>query len=442
MEAAVSATPSAMGMSNRKQWYRNLTIQVLIAMLLGALVGWFFPAVGPALRPFAELFIKMVKMVIGPLVFLMVVTGVSGMGDLKRVGRVGVKAVLYFEVVTTVALVIGLIAGNLFHPGAGMAPPAATDAQRAVVEKFAGVAREQSLLNFVINIVPDNIFGAFEHNDVLQIMFFAVLFGAALVALGERGKKVEESIERLTSVLFGVVAIVIHYAPIAAFSAMAFTVGAFGLSSLGSLAELVLITYVAMAFFIFVVLGIVARIFGFNVLKFLSYIREEIVIMLSTSNSESVLPRLMEKMQRLGCARSVVALVLPTGYTLNQDGTSIYLSLSTLFIAQAYGIHLTITQQVELIVIMMITSKGVGGVSGAGFVILASTLAAIGTLPVEGLALLLGVERFMSMGRGMVNMIGNAVATVVVSKSEGALDESAAVAEYQKYFADASIANL
>ena len=442
MEAVVSAMPSATGISRRRKWYRNLTIQVLIAMLLGALVGWFFPVVGPTLRPFAELFIKMVKMVIGPLVFLMVVTGVSGMGDLKRVGRVGVKAVIYFEVVTTVALVIGLIAGNLFHPGVGMTPQAATDAQRAVVEKFAGVAKEQSLLNFVLNIVPDNIFGAFEHSDVLQIIFFAVLFGAALVALGERGKKVEESIERLTSVLFGVIAIVIRYAPIAAFSAMAFTVGAFGLSSLGSLAELVLVTYVAMAFFIFVVLGIVGRIFGFNILKFLSYIREEIVIMLSTSNSESVLPRLMEKTQRLGCARSVVALVLPTGYTLNQDGTSIYLSLSTLFIAQAYGIHLTITQQVELIVIMMITSKGVGGVSGAGFVILASTLAAIGTLPVEGLALLLGVERFMSMGRGMVNMIGNAVATVVVSKSERALDESAAVAEYQKYFADPSIANL
>ena len=442
MEAAVSTMPPAMGISRRKQWYRNLTIQVLIAMLLGALVGWFFPAVGPALRPFAELFIKMVKMVIGPLVFLMVVTGVSGMGDLKRVGRVGVKAVLYFEVVTTVALIIGLVAGNLFHPGAGMAPPVATDAQRAVVEKFAGVAKEQSLLNFVLNIVPDNIFGAFEHSDVLQIMFFALLFGAALVALGERGKKVEELIERLTAVLFGVIAIVIRYAPIAAFSAMAFTVGAFGLSSLGSLAALVLTTYVAMAFFILVVLGVVARIFGFNILKFLSYIREEIVIMLSTSNSESVLPRLMEKMQRLGCVRSVVALVLPTGYTLNQDGTSIYLSLSTLFIAQTYGIHLTITQQVELIVIMMITSKGVGGVSGAGFVILASTLAAIGTLPVEGLALLLGVERFMSMGRGMVNMIGNAVATVVVSKSEGALDEGAAVAEYRKYFADPSIANL
>jgi aerobic C4-dicarboxylate transport protein len=442
MVAAVSAMPSAVGISRRKQWYRNLTIQVLIAMLLGALVGWCFPAVGPALRPFAELFIKMVKMVIGPLVFLMVVTGVSGMGDLKRVGRVGVKAVLYFEVVTTVALVIGLFAGNLFHPGAGMAPPAATDAQRAVVEKFAGVAKDQSLLNFVLNIVPDNIFGAFEHNDVLQIMFFAVLFGAALVALGERGKKVEESIERLTAVLFGVIAIVIRYAPIAAFSAMAFTVGAFGLSSLGSLAKLVLVTYAAMAFFIFVVLGIVTRVFGFKILRFLSYIREEIIIMLSTSNSESVLPRLMEKLQRLGCARSVVALVLPTGYTLNQDGTSIYLSLSTLFIAQAYGIHLTITQQVELIVIMMITSKGVGGVSGAGFVILASTLAAIGTLPVEGLALLLGVERFMSMGRGMVNMIGNAVATVAVSKSEGALDENAAVAEYRRYFDDPSIVSL
>jgi aerobic C4-dicarboxylate transport protein len=442
MEAAVSVMPRPVAIARRKKWYRNLTIQVLIAMLLGALVGWFFPAVGPALRPFAELFIKMVKMVIGPLVFLMVVTGVSGMGDLKRVGRVGLKAVLYFEIVTTVALVIGLVAGNLTHPGAGMTPPSASDAQRAVVEKFAGVAKEQSLVSFMINIVPDNIFGAFEHGNVLQIMFFAVLFGAALVALGEPGKKVEESIERLTAVLFGVIAIVIRYAPIAAFSAMAFTVGAFGLSSLGSLAELVLSTYAAMIFFIFVVLGIVARLFGFGILRFLSYIREEIVIMLSTSNSESVLPRLMEKMQGLGCARSVVALVLPTGYTLNQDGTSIYLSLSTLFIAQAYGIHLTIPQQVELVVIMMITSKGVGGVSGAGFIILASTLAAIGTLPVEGLALLLGVERFMSMGRGLVNMIGNAVATVVVSRSENALDEKTAVAEYQKHFGDPSITRL
>jgi aerobic C4-dicarboxylate transport protein len=442
VEAALSAMPSAHKVAPPVRWYKNLTIQVLIAMLLGALVGWLFPAIGPALRPFAELFIKMVKMVIGPLVFLMVVTGITGMGDLKRVGRVGVKAVLYFEVVTTIALVIGLFAGNIFRPGSGMTPPAANSVQSAVVEKFAGAAKEQSFLNFVLNIVPDNIFGAFERGDVLQIMFFAILFGAALVSLGERGKKLEESIERLSAVLFGVIAIVIRYAPIAAFSAMAFTVGGLGLSSLGSLAILVLSTYAAMAFFIFVVLGLVARIFGFGILRFLSYIREEIVIMLSTSNSESVLPRLMDKLQTLGCARSVVALVLPTGYTLNQDGTSIYLSLSTLFIAQAYGIHLTITQQVELIAIMMITSKGVGGVSGAGFVILASTLAAIGTLPVEGLALLLGVERFMSMGRGLVNMIGNAVATVVVSKSENALDQDAAIAEYRKHFGDPTISSL
>jgi aerobic C4-dicarboxylate transport protein len=424
------------------KWYFSLTTQVLVAMFLGALAGWMFPQLGAALRPFAELFIKMVKMVIGPLVFLMVVAGISGMGDLKKVGRVGVKAVVYFEVVTTVALVVGLVAGNLFHPGAGMSPPAPSESQRAVVVKFSGVAKEHSVLDFLLNIVPDNVFGAFVHGDVLQIIFFAVLFGAAVLAMGEKGRKIEETIDRLSAALFGVIAIVIRYAPIAAFSAMAFTVGAFGLSSLGSLALLVLSTYAAMAFFIFVVLGLVARVYGFSLLKFLAYIKEEILIMLSTSNSESVLPRLMEKMQKLGCSKSVVALVLPTGYTLNQDGTSIYLSLSTLFIAQAYGIHLSVTQQIGLVAIMMITSKGVGGVSGAGFVILASTLAAIGTLPVEGLALLLGVERFMSMGRGLINMIGNAVATVVVAKSEGELDEPGAIEESRRHFADPAISAI
>jgi aerobic C4-dicarboxylate transport protein len=372
----------------------------------------------------------------------MVVAGISGMGDLKKVGRVGMKAVVYFEVVTTVALVVGLVAGNLFHPGSGMSPPAPSESQRAVVEKFSGAAKEHSVVDFLLNIVPDNVFGAFVHGDVLQIMFFAVLFGAALLSIGEKGRKIEETIDRLSAALFGVIAIVIRYAPIAAFSAMAFTVGAFGLSSLGSLALLVLSTYAAMAFFIFVVLGLVARFYGFSLLRFLAYIKEEILIMLSTSNSESVLPRLMEKMQKLGCSKSVVALVLPTGYTLNQDGTSIYLSLSTLFIAQAYGIDLSVTQQVGLVAIMMITSKGVGGVSGAGFVILASTLAAIGTLPVEGLALRLGVERFMSMGRGLINMIGNAVATVVVAKSEGELDESGAIEEYRRHFADPAISTI
>jgi aerobic C4-dicarboxylate transport protein len=424
------------------KWYFNLTTQVLVAMILGALAGWMFPQIGAALKPFAELFIKMVKMVIGPLVFLMVVAGISGMGDLKKVGRVGVKAVVYFEVVTTVALVVGLVAGNLFHPGSGMSPSAPSESQRAVVEKLSGAAKEHSVLDFLLNIVPDNALGAFVHGDVLQIMFFAVLFGVAVLAMGEKGRRIEETIDRLSAALFGVIAIVIRYAPIAAFSAMAFTVGAFGLSSLGSLALLVLSTYVAMAFFVFVVLGLVARLYGFRLLKFLSYIKEEILIMLSTSNSESVLPRLMEKMQKLGCARPVVALVLPTGYTLNQDGTSIYLSLSTLFIAQAYGINLSVTQQIGLVAIMMITSKGVGGVSGAGFVILASTLAAVGTLPVEGLALLLGVERFMSMGRGLINMIGNAVATVVVAKSEGELDESGAIEEYRRHFADPAISAI
>jgi aerobic C4-dicarboxylate transport protein len=280
------------------------------------------------------------------------------------------------------------------------------------------------------------------HGEVLQIMFFAVLFGAALLTLGEKGRKIEETVDRLSAALFGVIAIIIRYAPIAAFSAMAFTVGAFGLSSLGSLALLVLSTYVAMALFVFFVLGAIAKYYGFSLVRLLSYIREEIFIMLGTSNSESVLPSLMQKMQRLGCAKSVVALVLPTGYTLNQDGTAIYLSLSALFIAQAYGINLSLTQQAGLVGIMMISSKGVGGVSGAGFVILASTLTASGTLPVEGLALLLGVERFMSMGRGLVNMIGNTVATVVVAKSEGELDEQAALAEYRRFFSDEAIRSI
>jgi aerobic C4-dicarboxylate transport protein len=424
-----------------KRWYTNLTLQVLIAMVLGVLVGWLYPDIGKELKPLGDVFIRMVKMVIGPIVFLTIVTGISGIGDMKKVGRLGLKTIAYFEVVTTAALAFGLIVVNIVKPGAGLTPPAAAAAQQSAV-RLVEQTQTHSVLESIITVVPDNIIDAFAKMNVLQILFFAVLFGAALIIVGEKARPVEDFLERLSSVLFAIVGIVIKFAPIGAFGAIAFAVATFGIGSLSSLAKLIVAVYLTLGLFVVVVLGLIARSYNFNVLKFLLFIKDEIIIAFAASNSEVVLPQLMEKLTRLGCSKSVVGLVVPTGYSMNQDGAAIYLSMGTILIAQVYGVDLSIWQQIGLLAFMMFTSKGVGGVAGAGFVILASTVTASGLVPVEGLALLLGIDRFMSGARATGNVIGNAVASVVIAKSSGEFEEQQAVQQYREHFNDPTINRL
>jgi aerobic C4-dicarboxylate transport protein len=399
---------------------------VLTAIALGIVVGHFYPKLGTDLKPLGDVFIRMIKMVVGPIIFLTVVTGIASIGDMKKVGKVGGKALLYFEVVTTFALAIGLIVVNLVKPGAGID---AAHMAKADVSKYATEAKAQSTFDFFVNIVPDNVVGAFVKGDLLQILFFSVVFGAALAAMGEKGRPVEEFLERCSHALFGVIGILMRVAPIGAFGAMAFTIGKYGVGSLFALGQLMASVYITMAAFVFLVLGAIARLYGFSLWKFLKYIKTELLIVLGTSSSESVLPRMIDKMQRLGCSKHVVGLVIPTGYSFNLDGTSIYLSMAAIFIAQAYGVDLSLWQQLSILGILLVTSKGAAAVTGGGFVTLAATLAATGVLPVEGLALLLGVDRFMSEARAITNLIGNGVATVVVAKMEGEFDQSKADAE-------------
>jgi aerobic C4-dicarboxylate transport protein len=424
-----------------RRWYANLTVQVLVAMVLGVLVGWLYPDIGKELKPLGDVFLRMVKMVIGPIVFLTVVTGISGIGDMKKVGRLGFKTIAYFEIVTTAALAFGLIVVNIVKPGAGLTPPSAAVAQQSAARAVAQT-NQHSVLDTISRIVPDNVVDAFVKLDVLQILFFAVLFGAALIAAGEKAKPIEDFLERLSSVLFGIIAIVIKFAPIGAFGAIAFAIATFGIGSLSSLAKLIVSVYLTLALFIVVVLGLIARSYHFSIFKFLLFIKEELIIAFAACNSEVVMPRLMEKLTRLGCSKSVVGLVIPTGYSMNQDGTAIYLSMGAIFIAQVYGVDLSIWQQLGLLAFMMFTSKGVGGVSGAGFVILASTITATGLIPIEGLALLLGVDRFMSEARAIGNIIGNAVASVVIAKSGGEFDEQQAIQLYRQHFDDPAIKRL
>jgi len=369
------------------------------------------------MKPLGDTFVALVKMVIGPIVFLTIVLGIANMHDLKRVGRVGLKAFLYFEVVTTFALAIGLVVVNLTKPGAGLAVGSVA---RGDVARYAVEGEKLSWIEILTHAVPSSFVGAFAGGDVLQVVFIAVLFGVALAGLGETGRPLAALLDRVQAVFFRIVAIIMVVAPIGAFGAMAYTVGAFGLRTLLPLARLMLDVYATMFLFVFVVLGIIARLAGFRILHLLRHIREEILLVLGTSSSEAALPRLMEKLERYGCARSVVGLVVPAGYSFNLDGTSIYLSMAVLFIAQAFRVDLSVGQQLAVLGVLMITSKGAAGVTGSGFVVLASTLAAMRVVPVEGLALLLGVDRFMSEARAIVNLIGNAVATVVIAKSEGA----------------------
>jgi aerobic C4-dicarboxylate transport protein len=424
-----------------KRWYADLTLQVLVAMALGVFVGWLYPDIGKELKPLGDVFLRMVKMVIGPIVFLTVVTGISGIGDMRKVGRLGLKTIAYFEIVTTVALAFGLIIVNIVKPGAGLTPPVTSTAQQSVAHVISQ-AKEHSVLEVVINVVPDNIIDAFAKLNVLQILFFAVLFGAALIVVGEKGKPIEEFLERLSSVLFAIVAIVIKFAPIGAFGAIAFAIATFGIGSLSSLVKLIVSVYVALGLFVALVLGVIARYYNFNIFKFLLFIKDELIIAFASCNSEVVMPQLIEKLATLGCSKSVVGLVIPTGYSMNQDGAAIYLSMSTIFIAQVYGVDLSIWQQIGLLAFMMFTSKGVGGVSGAGFVILASTITATGVIPVEGLALLLGIDRFMSAARASGNVIGNAVASVVIAKSSNEFEEQHAIEKYREHFNDPAINRL
>src|SRR5712691_5183672 len=408
-----------------KRLLRNLTFQVLCAVALGALLGALDPALGRALRPIGDTFVKLVKMVIGPIIFLTIVLGISSIADLKKVGRVGGKALLYFEVVTTFALAIGLAIVNLTRPGAGLAASAVAGGDTST---FVAQGKALGFVEFLTHVVPASAVDAFAQGDILQIVFFSVLFGVALTALGEDGRALTGVLDGCLKVFFRTVAIIMQVAPLGAFGAMAFTVGNFGLRTLLPLGRLMLDVYLTMFVFIFGVLNLIARLYGFSLWSFLKYIGEEILIVLGTSSSEAALPRMLEKMERYGCPRSVVGLVIPTGYSFNLDGTSIYLSMATVFLAQVYGVDLSLRQQIAILAVLMVTSKGAAGVTGSGFIVLASTLQAMKVVPVEGIALLLGVDRFMSEARAITNLIGNGVATLVISRSEGAFDETRRVA--------------
>jgi aerobic C4-dicarboxylate transport protein len=399
----------------------NLTVRVLVAIALGAFVGALWPATGRAMKPLGDTFINLVRMVIAPVIFLTIVGGVAHTSDLRRVGRVGLKALVYFEVVTTFALAIGMAVMHLARPGAGI--DAAGLAAAGDVSAFAAQAKELRFVDFLVHIVPTSVVGAFAQGEILQVVFFSILFGVALASLGPAGRPVVRMLDRLMQVFFRIVAIVMAVAPIGAFGAMAYTIGTFGVASLLTLGRLMACVYATMALFIFVVLNFIARWSGFSLFRLLAFIKDEILIVLGTSSSEAVLPRMLDKMERFGCARPVVGLVIPAGYSFNLDGTSIYLSMATLFIAQAYGVELSLGQQLGVLGVLMITSKGAAGVTGSGFIVLASTLSALRVVPVEGVALVLGVDRFMSEARAITNLIGNAVATVVIARSEGAFTD-------------------
>jgi aerobic C4-dicarboxylate transport protein len=406
----------------RSSIVRSLYAQVLVAVVTGVVIGVFFPATGESLKPLGDAFIKLVKMMIGPIIFCTVVLGISGMEDMKKVGKTGGLALLYFEVVSTLALVIGLVIVNLAQPGAGVNADAAT-LDAGAVAQYAGKAGPHGVADFVLNIIPTTITGAFASGEVLQVLLFAVLFGFALHALGGRGDALFQLIERFSAVLFRIVGFIMRLAPLGALGAMAFTVGKYGLGTLLSLGKLMACFYGTCLLFIFGVLGSIARLSGFSVWRFIRYIKEELFIVLGTSSSESVLPRMMVKLEELGVEKSVVGLVIPTGYSFNLDGTAIYLTMAAVFIAQATNTPLDLVQQLTLLAVLLLTSKGAAGVTGSGFIVLAATLSAVGHVPVAGVALILGVDRFMSEARSLTNLIGNGVATVVIGKWCGQLDE-------------------
>ncbi len=403
-------------------FYRTLYFQVLVAIVIGVLLGHYAPDLGKQMRPLGDGFIKLVKMMIGPIIFCTVVSGIAGMESMKSVGRTGVLALLYFEIMSTLALILGLIVVNVVKPGAGMnIDVSKLDASK--IEGYAHAAEEQGVVDFLMNVIPTTVFDAFARGEILQILLFALLFGFALQAVGERARLVYEFVERISQVLFRIIGTIMRLAPIGAFGAMAFTIGNYGISKLQDLAWLMICFYATCLLFIFGVLGAVTRLHGFGIGKFVRYIREELFIVLGTSSSESVLPRMLAKMETAGCSKPVVGLVIPTGYSFNLDGTSIYLTMAAVFIAQATNTPMTLMDQLTLLAVLLLTSKGAAGVTGSGFIVLAATLSAVGTLPVTALALILGIDRFMSEARALTNLVGNGVATVVVAKWCGELDE-------------------
>src|SRR5437868_7180692 len=403
-----------------KPWYKILYLQVLTAIIIGVIVGWLWPdfATNDWIKALGDGFIKLIKMVIAPIIFCTVVAGIAHSQDARKVGRVGVKALVYFEVVSSFALILGLIVGNLIPVGHGLA--AKPDA--AAVATYVKQAEAQKSVDFVLNIIPDSVVGALARGDILQVLLFAILFGFALMALGERGHRLRDIIDDTAHGVFGVIAIVMKAAPLGAFGAMAYTIGKYGPSALGNLVGLIAVFYATAALFVFVVLGLIARFVGFSIFRFIAYIKDELLIVVGTSSSESALPQLMEKLERLGCSKPVVGLVVPTGYSFNLDGTNIYMTLATLFIAQALGFDLTFGQQITILLVAMLTSKGASGITGAGFITLAATLAVVDPRLVPGMAIVLGIDKFMSECRALTNLCGNGVACVVVSWWEGELD--------------------
>ncbi len=405
----------------KKPFYKILYVQVLFAIVCGVLLGMYYPKLAVDMKPLGDGFIKLIKMIIAPVIFCTVVAGIAGMQDMKKVGRVGGKALLYFEIVSTIALAIGLIVANVIRPGDGFnANPATLDAKS--IAEYTAKAKNQSTVDFLLNIIPNTFVDAFSKGDILQVLLIAILFGVALSMLGHRGKPITKFIDDLSHVIFGVVGIIMKAAPIGAFGAMAFTIGKFGIASLLPLAKLMGSFYLTCALFVIVVLGAIAYFTGFSILRFISYIKEELLIVLGTSSSESALPALMRKLEKLGCSKSVVGLVVPTGYSFNLDGTNIYMTMAALFVAQATNTDLTFGQQLTILGVAMLTSKGASGITGAGFITLAATLAVVPGIPVAGMALILGIDRFMSEARALTNFIGNGVATIVVSKWEKELD--------------------
>jgi aerobic C4-dicarboxylate transport protein len=424
--------PTTQPAPKKKPFYANLWVQVLIAIALAVAFGYLSPAKAIAMKPLGDGFIRLITMVITLIIFCTVVSGIASMQDLKKVGRVGGKALLYFEVLSTVALCIGLLVGNVVHPGSGFNVTAANLDAKAVAD-YAGQAKAQSVTEFLLHIIPTTIVDAFSKGDILQVVFVAILFGLALSTLGARGKPLVTLLDSLTQAVFAIVNMLMRLAPIGAFGAMAFTVGKYGIASLGPLAKLVTTFYVTSILFVLVILGIVAALAGFNIIKFLLYIKEEILLVLAVSSSEPAIPTLMEKLEKLGCSKALVGLVVPTGYTFNTDGTSMYMTLAALFVAQATNTHLTLSQQLTIFAVATLTSKGASGVQGAAFIALVATLTVIPTIPVAGMALILGIDRFMSMFRALINMIGNGVATLVVARWERELTRE----DLKKNLADA-----
>ena len=403
-----------------KKFFSNLTVQVLLAITLGVLVGAFFPGFAPNAKLISQSFINMISMLIAPIIFLTIVLGIAHMGDMKKVGRVGGKALLYFEIVTTLAIGIGMIVANVLKPGVGVKPAGGDVAK---LQTYTDQAKEINWLEFFTHIIPHNVFASFTEGNILQILFFAILFGYGLNKMGESGRSVLKGMDKIKTVFFNIMKAVMRLAPLGAFGGMAFSVGTYGIHTLLPMAKLMGSVYLTCILFIFIVLNGICMYFKFSLWSYLKYIRQEILIVLGTSSSESVLPSMMQKMENIGCDKSVVGLVIPTGYSFNLDGTAIYLSMAVIFLTQVFEINLSIGQQLSVLAVLMVTSKGAAGVTGSGFIVLASTLTALKIMPVEHIAILLGVDRFMSEARAITNMIGNGIATIVIAKSEGEFDQ-------------------